>query len=143
MPHKDPIEHARYHARYREAHRDDLREKQQQIRDERTPEEREGAHVKQRVKWLRDMYGLTLQEFYVLLDAQGGVCAICGTSEAGGKGRFHVDHDHACCPGRKSCGVCIRGLLCSRCNQKLGVHEQRDWTVLADGYLSRFLRKVA
>jgi hypothetical protein len=38
-----------------------------------------------------------------------------------GNGGFHVDHDHACCPGTRSCGKCIRGMLCNRCNTGLGM----------------------
>lgn len=33
---------------------------------------------------------------------------------------FHLDHDHNCCPGTTSCGKCIRGILCERCNHCLG-----------------------
>lgn len=32
-----------------------------------------------------------------------------------------VDHNHKCCPNpNKTCGLCIRGLLCYSCNYGLG-----------------------
>jgi len=37
------------------------------------------------------------------------------------------DHDHVCCSGKKSCGKCLRGLLCHGCNTKLGALENNDW----------------
>ena len=62
---------------------------------------------------LRDSYGITPEEYQSRLDAQGGSCAICGTTSPGGKwARMHVDHDHA--TGR------IRGLLCTNCNRGIG-----------------------
>jgi hypothetical protein len=66
-------------------------------------------------------FGLTREAFDDLLASQGGCCAIC-LSGSPGKNYWAVDHDHACCPepGR-SCGECIRGLLCSRCNLALGL----------------------
>jgi hypothetical protein len=42
-------------------------------------------------------------------------CDICGTSA-----HLHVDHDHACCDGKYSCGACVRGFLCTSCNNGLG-----------------------
>jgi hypothetical protein len=66
-------------------------------------------------------YGLTLESFAALLASQDGKCKICGIPEPGGQGRWHVDHDHSCCSTRKiSCGKCIRGLLCTRCNIGVG-----------------------
>ena len=56
-----------------------------------------------------------------MAEAQNGGCAICGGAPKDGPS-LHVDHDHACCPGRKkSCGLCLRGLLCEDCNRVLGM----------------------
>lgn len=66
-------------------------------------------------------YGLTPETYQSMLDAQSGRCAACGTSEPGGMYKnWHIDHDHACCPGRGSCGKCVRGLLCNNCNLAAG-----------------------
>ncbi len=54
-------------------------------------------------------YGITRDDFYALLAAQQGVCAICGGVESQ---RLHVDHDH-------TTGA-VRGLLCGPCNRGLG-----------------------
>src|SRR6185437_1040200 len=79
----------------------------------RTPEGR-------RAKNLQRLYKLTVKEFDRILEEQDGACAICGEDEPTKKG-WAVDHDHGCCPGAVTCGNCIRGILCSRCNQALGL----------------------
>jgi hypothetical protein len=68
-------------------------------------------------------YGLTPEAYGALLEAQGGGCAICGSPDPrNGSGlRWAVDHDHACCAGKKTCGRCVRALLCHPCNQGLGL----------------------
>ncbi len=78
---------------------------------------------------------MTNEEFAAMLDAQGGVCAICGSDDPKSPGRgevgsFHVDHDH-------KTGV-VRGLLCSLCNRMLG-QSQDSPAVLRAGaaYLER------
>lgn len=57
---------------------------------------------------LRRHYGMSLEDYDRILDAQGGVCAVCRTTPK----TFHVDHSHAT-------GV-VRGLLCGGCNTGLG-----------------------
>lgn len=64
-------------------------------------------------------YKMTPADRDAMLAAQGGVCALCGTDEPRGKG-WSIDHDHACCPGPRTCGDCIRGILCHACNTSLG-----------------------
>lgn len=64
--------------------------------------------------WYR--YGITWDDIRDMLEAQGG-CAICGITDVE---KWCVDHDHDCCPGGKSCGKCIRGILCDSCNRGIG-----------------------
>lgn len=62
---------------------------------------------------LKKLYGITHESYEKLLEQQGGVCAICETSNPGGRSEhFHVDHNHAT--------GAVRGLLCSACNMALG-----------------------
>jgi len=77
-----------------------------------------------RRSWLLGGYGITADHFAAMLAEQGHGCALCGTKDPGRGGSFHVDHDHSCCPGRSSCGSCVRGLLCVACNTGLGKTEQ-------------------
>lgn len=96
-----------------------------------------------REKALRSKYGITLEDFNTLLTRQDGRCAICQTDDPGGKGVFHVDHDHACCPGQRTCGQCLRGLLCFSCNTGGNWDTVPGWPVKAQEYLSQFSRAGA
>lgn len=94
-----------------------------------TPEERA------RDRYLRTTYGITLTEYNVILEHQGGVCAVCRKPpkppKPGKKARhLHVDHDHR--TGK------TRGLLCFTCNFEV-VGKQRDPELLraAARYLER------
>ena len=90
-------------------------------------------------------YGIEPHRYELLLQAQGGVCAICGRPETavirGTIASMSVDHDHGCCPGKKSCGKCIRGLLCRRCNGALGLF--RDDPRLLSAALTYLEKKQA
>lgn len=67
-------------------------------------------------------YGITMKRYLELLEAQSGVCLICWRSPEK-VGVLRVDHDHKCCPGEKTCGTCLRGLLCDGCNVSIGRME--------------------
>lgn len=73
-----------------------------------------------RARSVKSKYGISIDQFIGMLHAQGGGCAICGSLSTGNGLDWSVDHDHACCPGTKSCGKCVRGLLCNMCNLTLG-----------------------
>lgn len=67
-------------------------------------------------------YNLTDEQYKATLAAQGGRCAGCGSDKPGGQGdSWKVDHDHSCCPGKRSCGNCVRGLVCNNCNLTFGL----------------------
>lgn len=87
---------------------------------------------------LRRQFNWTLDQYNGMLETQNGVCAICERVNANGN-RLSIDHDHACCPGKKSCGACVRGLLCSACNTGIG-NLQDDYKIVltAAAYLERY-----
>ena len=88
---------------------------------------------------LRSKFGIELEEYIEMLERQEGKCAICGCSTDDQKFAFAVDHDHKCCDGRKSCGECIRGLLCSRCNSAIGqLKEDVNILMSAIDYLNKY-----
>lgn len=68
---------------------------------------------------LRYAYSVDLEELLVLI-GEPISCLICKV-ETPGAMSWNVDHDHQCCPGSKSCGKCIRGILCHLCNKGIGL----------------------
>lgn len=98
---------------------------------------------KDRSHALRRKFGLEVADYFALLDLQKGRCAICRDDRPGGNGGWHVDHDRACCPGIHSCGHCVRGLLCHRCNTGLGsFRDSTDRLKNAIRYLDRTQPKL-
>lgn len=96
-----------------------------------TPEQKS---EKARREWLSATYQLSESDYADLLLSQGGACAICRNVSS----RMHIDHDHACCPGKTSCGQCVRGLLCQACNIGLGHFRDSPESLLAAAsYLTR------
>lgn len=74
-----------------------------------------------RLRQLRQ-FGLDHESYAALLADQGSRCAICRTDVPGGRGGFHVDHDHNTNK--------VRGLLCWLCNTNLGRIGDREESVL-------------
>jgi hypothetical protein len=64
---------------------------------------------------LRNKFSLTVEEYDAILEAQDGVCALCECPPTRGIS-LHVDHDHGT--------GAIRGLLCVRCNNALGLFRE-------------------
>jgi hypothetical protein len=123
-----------------------LADRRQRKTEQRKTERRWGKRVKDdpavRARYARAhkfvRLGITEEEFNQMLEAQGYACAMC--HEPFGDAFPQVDHDHTCCPKQykataKTCGKCIRGLLCFRCNTALGYIEK--YADRAEAYLGR------
>jgi len=86
-------------------------------------------HEHRAYELLREMkkYGTTVEWYRDKLIEQLGLCNLCQhlNRTQGTIQRLTVDHSHDCCNMRtKSCGKCLRGLLCSKCNLRLAYLEQ-------------------
>ncbi|MFJ3083049.1 endonuclease domain-containing protein [Streptomyces halstedii] len=76
-------------------------------------------------------YRVSAPQYEAMLSRHGGLCWICQDRKA-----TCVDHDHACCPTEKTCGRCVRGMLCPRCNTALNELEAAEgWLKKASAYL--------
>jgi hypothetical protein len=76
-----------------------------------TPE----GKLRQRAGHLKRKYGITIEQYDAMLEAQGGGCFICGRPPREDIS-LHVDHDHF--TGE------IRGILCFRCNNALADFQE-------------------
>lgn len=93
------------------------------------------------------LYGLSPGQYERMLERQGGVCAICGQPEksvsksTGKTYPLATDHDRSCCPGNRSCGTCVRELICRNCNVMLGMARDNAGVLrMAAQYLDRWDR---
>lgn len=70
-----------------------------------------------RIVNLRRFYKLTFEQLDAMIASQNGQCASCGVEVSRHIPHgYAVDHDHDCCPSHKTCGKCIRSILCKSCN---------------------------
>lgn len=69
---------------------------------------------KYNLKW---KFSITPEQLAEIAVRQGDRCYLCERPLGSDR---HVDHDHACCPGNRSCGKCVRGVAHQLCNQGIG-----------------------
>jgi hypothetical protein len=72
--------------------------------------------------WKR--HKLTEKTFQEMVDKYDGKCYACNINKA-----TNIDHDHSCCSGSRSCGKCVRGVLCNQCNTALGLVKDSKETL--------------
>jgi hypothetical protein len=87
-----------------------------------------------RKHWILKAYKMTEQDYEKMFLEQNCVCAIC--KQPPRKNKLHIDHDHSCCPTKISCGKCIRGLLCSKCNSSL------EWNLRFKNEAEKYVRNL-
>ncbi len=83
--------------------------------------------------YIQHNHGITLKDYDKMLKRQNGKCKICGAKTPGGRGRFHIDHEHK--TGK------IRGLLCSSCNTGLGLFKDNSEILIVAAYYLNDSRK--
>ena len=108
--------------KWREDNLERYQANQRRIRS--TPE----GKLRQRAGHLMRKFGMTIEEYDAMLEAQGGGCFICGRPPREDIS-LHVDHDHL--TGK------VRGILCFRCNNALAdFGEDPDILRKAASYVS-------
>lgn len=105
--------------------------KKRQVREYRLNSETSAKRRDYHRKWqLATKYGLTLDQFHEMLEAQDFCCAICGAHQLVCHNGLYVDHDHRT---KK-----VRGLLCKECNAGLGHFQDKNELLLkAARYVQR------
>ena len=109
---------------YREKNRELIREKQKKYNRE-NPEKRKNAILK-------NVYGITLEQYNQIFEKQKGKCAICKRHQKELTRTLCVDHNHK----TKQ----VRGLLCVTCNTDVSVVENRLEEMLK--YLNKYRKDV-
>jgi hypothetical protein len=113
VPHKDLLVRKAYQEAYRQKHF----EKRKLASNIWREKNKESVATNMRIRAYKRLYGITIADYDRMFDEQNGLCAVCGSDKALGRGRrFHVDHDHI--TGK------VRGLLCHLCNTAIGRIER-------------------
>jgi hypothetical protein len=103
-------------------------------KQERSDYARKSYELSGRTKRRLRYYNISEEKYQVLLLQQNYRCAICQEEK-----ELVIDHDHSCCPkDSRSCGKCIRGLLCQKCNNMLTIIDNKNLFDNAIAYLEKY-----
>ena len=97
--HKNKLRLCEYHRRYRKLH----------------PEIMSKIGRRNNIK---QMYGITMKDYELMLNTQNGRCIICERDFMENKTKICIDHNHV--TGK------VRGLLCNSCNIFIGFLEGKE-----------------
>ena len=107
----NPEKHAQYLTNFKESEAYERAKQRAREQYQANPDATWEAHVLRK-------FGLTANDYFTMLEVQGGGCAICGELKPGGRpradGQVHLAVDHCHTTGK------VRGLLCQRCNTIIG-----------------------
>lgn len=87
---------------------------------------------------LKFKFKTTPEAYNAKLEEQKHKCAMCGSLFCP-ENPPCMDHNRDCCDGDRSCGKCVRGLLCGTCNAGLGcLHDSVVLLKAAIQYLKKW-----
>ena len=129
---------------YEKSHKDivKIKKKNRYLKNREISLQKQKIRNKKRTKEIKECslkrnFGITLNDYNKMVEAQNGVCAICGQPETDMDGRskkirsLAVDHNHK--TGK------VRGLLCGKCNKAIGGLKDNIKTLeSALNYLKKF-----
>jgi predicted restriction endonuclease len=101
---------------YRDNNKEQIKAQNKKWRDankEKIKSSHEITKESRSIKAKERKYGITVEQFNTLVDKQKSLCAICGIHSDETKIGLYVDHCHI--------SGDIRGLLCQKCNNALGL----------------------
>ena len=114
-------------------HNEECRKKRKKVENRRSrPKGKYVQNPKYNLKRkLKSRYGLTPEQYWTMVDEQDGRCAICNRTNNNKKTKtLVVDHNHK--TGK------TRALLCTSCNLKLGIAEDKKFLSKAFAYLAKY-----
>ena len=113
MPYKDPEKRKEQKKQWAEDNKEYYQEYRKKYK-KKNPEYMRGYHLKRK-------YGMCQEDYNKIYDQQNGKCIGCEDDIIHNGKLTHIDHCH-------NTGI-VRGLLCSKCNQLIGLAKENIKTL--------------